>query len=41
MARVTSKLRVTVPKKRVADAYRRRPGDEVEFVAAGEMIRVP
>jgi AbrB family looped-hinge helix DNA binding protein len=39
MAKVTSKLQVTVP-KRVADAYRIRPGDEVEFVPAGEVIRL-
>jgi AbrB family looped-hinge helix DNA binding protein len=39
MARVTSKLQVTVP-KRIADAYGIRPGDELEFVAAGDVIRV-
>jgi len=39
MAKVTSKYQVTVPKK-IADRYTIRPGDEIEWVAAGEVIRV-
>jgi AbrB family looped-hinge helix DNA binding protein len=39
VAKVTSKLQVTVP-KRVADQYGIRPGDEIEWVPAGEVIRV-
>jgi AbrB family looped-hinge helix DNA binding protein len=39
MARVTSKLQVTIPKA-VADRYGIRPGDEIEWVPAGEGIRV-
>lgn len=39
MAKVTSKLQVTIPKK-LADKYAIRPGDEIEWVAAGDAIRV-
>lgn len=39
MSRVTSKLQVTVPKA-IADQYGIRPGDEIEWVAAGDSIRV-
>jgi AbrB family looped-hinge helix DNA binding protein len=39
VAKVTSKLQVTVPKV-IADQYGIRPGDEIEWVAAGETIRV-
>jgi AbrB family looped-hinge helix DNA binding protein len=39
MAKVTSKLQVTIP-KRIADAYGIAPGDDIEFVEAGEGIRV-
>jgi len=39
MAKVTSKLQVTVPKA-IADQYGIRPGDEIEWVAAGDAIRV-
>ena len=39
MSKVTSKLQVTVPKK-IADQYGIRPGDEVEWVPAGDGIRV-
>jgi AbrB family looped-hinge helix DNA binding protein len=39
MAKVTSKLQVTVPKA-IADRYGIRPGDEIEWRAAGETIRV-
>lgn len=39
MAKVTSKLQVTIPKK-LANEYHIRPGDEVEWVPAGEVIRV-
>jgi AbrB family looped-hinge helix DNA binding protein len=39
MAKVTSKLQVTIPKE-LADAYRIRPGSEIRWVAAGEAIRL-
>jgi AbrB family looped-hinge helix DNA binding protein len=39
MSKVTSKLQVTVPKA-IAEQYRIRPGDEIEWVAAGDSIRV-
>jgi AbrB family looped-hinge helix DNA binding protein len=39
MAKVTSKLQLTVPKV-IADQYGIRPGDELEWVPAGEVIRV-
>ncbi len=39
MARVTSKLQVTVPKA-IAEKYGIRPGDEIEWVPAGDVIRV-
>jgi AbrB family looped-hinge helix DNA binding protein len=39
MAKVTSKYQVTVPKK-IADEYRIRPGDEIDWVPAGDAIRV-
>lgn len=39
MAKVTSKLQVTLP-KRIADEYGIAPGDEIEFIAAGGSIRV-
>lgn len=39
MSRVTSKLQVTIPKA-IADQYGVKPGDEIEFQAAGEVIRV-
>lgn len=39
MSKVTSKLQVTIPKA-VADRYRITPGDEIEFVPAGDAIRV-
>ena len=39
MAKVTSKLQVTVPKS-VADRYGIRPGDEIQWLAAGDTIRV-
>jgi AbrB family looped-hinge helix DNA binding protein len=39
MAKVTSKLQVTVPKA-IANAYGIRPGDEIEWVAADNVIRV-
>lgn len=39
MAKVTSKLQVTIPKV-IADRYGIEPGDEIEFQAAGEVIRV-
>ncbi|WP_419553032.1 AbrB/MazE/SpoVT family DNA-binding domain-containing protein [Candidatus Poriferisodalis sp.] len=39
MAKVTSKLQVTVPKA-LADRYGIRPGDEIRFEEAGEVIRV-
>ena len=39
MSKVTSKLQVTIPKA-IADQYGIKPGDEIEFQAAGESIRV-
>lgn len=39
MSKVTSKLQVTIP-KRVAAEFRIEPGDEIEWEAAGEAIRV-
>jgi len=39
MSRVTSKLQVTVPKV-IAERYGIRPGDEIDWVAAGDAIRV-
>ncbi len=39
MGRVTSKLQVTIPKA-VADQFGIRPGDEVDWVPAGEAVRV-
>ena len=39
MPKVTSKLQLTVPKA-IADQYGIRPGDELQWMAAGEVIRV-
>ncbi len=39
MAKVTSKLQVTVPKA-LAERFGIRPGDEIEWQGAGEVIRV-
>lgn len=39
MSKVTSKYQVTMPKK-IADSYAIRPGDEIDWVAAGDVIRV-
>lgn len=39
MAKVTSKFQVTVPKT-IATRYGIQPGDEIEWVPAGEAIRV-
>ena len=39
MAKVTSKYQVTVPRK-IAERYNIRPGDEIDWVPAGEVIRV-
>jgi AbrB family looped-hinge helix DNA binding protein len=39
MGKVTSKLQVTVPKA-IADQFRIKPGDEIDWVAAGDGIRV-
>jgi AbrB family looped-hinge helix DNA binding protein len=39
MAKITSKYQVTVPRA-IADLYNLRPGDRIDFVAAGEAIRV-
>lgn len=39
MSKVTSKLQVTLPKA-LADRYKITPGDEIEWVAAGEVIKV-
>ncbi len=39
MAKVTSKYQVTIPKK-IAEQYAIRPGDHIDWVAAGDVIRV-
>ena len=39
MAKVTSKLQVTIPKA-VAERYGIEPGDTIEFVPSGDGIRV-
>ncbi len=39
MAKVTSKLQVTLP-KRIAERHGISPGDEIEFVSAGDIIHV-
>lgn len=39
MSKVTSKLQLTLPKA-VADQYGIRPGDELDWVPAGDAIRV-
>lgn len=39
MSKVTSKLQLTLP-KRLAEQYGIQPGDEVEFQAAGDCIRL-
>lgn len=39
MSKVTSKLQLTLPKT-IADQYGIRPGDELEWIPAGESIRV-
>jgi AbrB family looped-hinge helix DNA binding protein len=39
MPKVTSKLQLTVPKA-IADQYGIRPGDELEWIPAGDSIRL-
>jgi len=39
MSKVTSKYQVTVPKA-IADRYGIRPGDDIAWVEAGDVIRV-
>lgn len=39
MSKVTSKLQVTIPKA-IAEQYGIKPGDEIEFQPAGDVIRV-
>ena len=39
MSKVTSKLQLTVPKA-IADQYGIHPGDELEWIPAGDVIRV-
>lgn len=39
MPKVTSKLQVTLP-KRIAEHHGIAPGDEIEFVSAGELIHI-
>lgn len=39
MAKITSKLQLTIP-KHIADEYGLSPGDEIEFVPAGDSIRL-
>ena len=39
MSKITSKLQVTLPKA-LADRFRVRPGDEIEWQEAGDTIRI-
>lgn len=39
MARVTSKYQVSVPRA-IAEKYQIRPGDNIDWVPSGEVIRV-
>ena len=39
MSKVTSKYQVTLPKE-IVDSYGIRPGDEIDWVADGDVIRV-
>jgi bifunctional DNA-binding transcriptional regulator/antitoxin component of YhaV-PrlF toxin-antitoxin module len=39
MAKVTSKLQLTLPKA-IAERYKIRPGDDLDWLPAGEAIRV-
>ena len=39
MAKVTSKYQVTVPRK-IAEQYSIHPGDDIDWVPAGEVIRI-
>jgi bifunctional DNA-binding transcriptional regulator/antitoxin component of YhaV-PrlF toxin-antitoxin module len=39
MAKVTSKLQLTLPKA-IAERYKIRPGDDLDWLPAGETIRV-
>jgi AbrB family looped-hinge helix DNA binding protein len=39
MAKVTSKLQVTLP-KRIAEKHGISPGDEIEFQSAGDVVRI-
>jgi bifunctional DNA-binding transcriptional regulator/antitoxin component of YhaV-PrlF toxin-antitoxin module len=39
MAKVTSKLRLTIPKA-IAEQYKIRPGDDLVWLPAGDTIRV-
>ncbi len=39
MAKVTSKLQLTLPKK-IAEAHGISPGDQIEFESAGDVIRI-
>ena len=39
MGKVTSKLQVTVPKA-IADQFKIRPGDDLEWIPAADAIRV-
>ena len=39
MSKVTSKLQVTLPKS-IAESFNIKPGDQIEWDAAGETIRV-
>lgn len=39
VSKVTSKLQVTIP-KRLAEEYGIEPGDEIEWIPAGESIRI-
>ena len=39
MSKITSKYQVTIP-KRIAEKYNIHPGDDIDWIATGEVIRV-
>ena len=39
MSKITSKYQVSIPKA-LAESYRLKPGDEIEFEGAGPVIRI-
>jgi AbrB family looped-hinge helix DNA binding protein len=39
MVKITAKYQVTVPKA-IAERYNLRPGDDIDWIAAGDVIRI-